>query len=95
MRNTLVSWIRCEGIVGMTIERLQDLYKAEPFRPFVLHLADGREIPVHHREFIMSVPSGRTIVVVQPDDSLNIIDLLLVTDVELKRATNGKRRRAG
>lgn len=79
----------------MTIEKIRDLYNAQPFRPFVMHLADGREIPVHHREFIMTVPSGRTIVVVQPDDSLNIIDLLLVTDLEIKAVSNGagKRRR--
>lgn len=53
-------------------------------------------IPVHHRELILAVPSGRTLIVVQPDDSMNIIDLLLVTDVEIKRGRNGstgKRRR--
>ncbi len=79
----------------MTIERIRELYKAQPFRPFVIHLADGRSVPVHHREFIMAVPSGRTLLVVQPDDSLNIIDRLLVTDVEIKPARNGSSRRRG
>jgi hypothetical protein len=80
----------------MTIEQLRNLYNAQPFRPFVIHLADGREIPVHHREFMMAVPSGRTIVVCQPDDTMNIIDLLLVTDVELQPPTEGPvRRRRG
>jgi hypothetical protein len=77
----------------MTIEKLREVYNAQPFCPFVIHLADGRAVPVHHREFIMSVPSGRTVLVVQPDDTLNIIDLLLVTDLELKPATDGSRRR--
>jgi hypothetical protein len=79
----------------MTIERVKELYDAKPFQPFVIHLADGREIPVHHREFILSAPSDRTIYVTQPDDSFNIIDLLLVTDLELKGVRNGssKRRR--
>jgi hypothetical protein len=76
----------------MTIERLKELYDAQPFKPFLLHLADGREIPVRHRDFIMAAPSGRTIVVMQPDDSLNIIDLLRVTDVELKLTRNGIRK---
>ncbi len=76
----------------MTIEKLKELYDTQPFKPFVIHLADGREIPVRHRDFIMAVPSGRTIVVVQPDDSMNIIDLLLVTDVELKPTRNGSRK---
>jgi hypothetical protein len=79
----------------MTIEKLKELYDAQPFQPFIIHLADGREVPVHHRDFIMAVPSGRTILVVQPDDTLNIIDLLLVTDVELNRhkSVSQKRRR--
>jgi hypothetical protein len=44
----------------------------------------------------MTVPSGRTVLVAQPDDTVNIIDLLLVTDLELKPAANGaaKRRKA-
>ena len=80
----------------MTIEQLRDVFNAQPFQPFVMHLADGRAIPVHHRESIMSAPSGRTITVYQPDDTLNIIDLLLVTDLEIKPAANGsgKRRKA-
>lgn len=77
----------------MTVEQLRNAYSAQPFRPFVLHLADGREVPVSSREFIMAVPSGRTVVVCQPDDTLNIIDLLLVTDLELRPSSNGSRRR--
>ena len=37
----------------MTIEQLRNVYNAQSFRPFVIHLANGREVPVHHREFIM------------------------------------------
>ena len=77
----------------MTIERIRELYNAQPFQPFLIHLADGCSVPVHHREFMMSVPSGRTLFVAQPDDSVNIIDLLLVTDLELKPAGNGTSRR--
>jgi hypothetical protein len=67
----------------MTIEQLRNLYNAQPFQPFLMHLADGRNIPVRHREFLMPSPSGRTVIVYQPDDSFNIIDLLLVTDLEV------------
>jgi hypothetical protein len=79
----------------MTIEQLRAADSAKPFRPFVIHLADGRAIPVQHPEFLLTVPSGRTIVVCQPDDTLNIIDLLLVTDLEFQLSANGsgKRRR--
>jgi hypothetical protein len=75
----------------MTIEKLKEFYQATPFRPFVIHLADGRAIPVQHRDFIAAAPSGRTIGVYQPDDTFNLIDLLLVTDLEVK--ANGRRKR--
>ena len=71
----------------MTIEQVRQVYNAAPFRPFIIHLADGRQIPVKHREFMALSPSGRTIVVYQADDTSNIIDLLLVTDLEIR---NGK-----
>ena len=69
----------------MTIERLREAYDAQPFIPFVLHLADGRGIPVRSREFVVPAPSGRTIGVFQPDNRMNVIDLLLVTDLEFQR----------
>lgn len=79
--------------IHMTIEQLRAVYNAQPFKPFVIHLADGRAIPVMHREFIMSVPSGRTVFVCQPDDTTNIIDLLLITDLELRSTSNGTHKR--
>jgi hypothetical protein len=77
----------------MTIEQLRNVYDSKPFRPFVIHLADGRQIPVLSREFMLTAPSGRTIVVYQPDDTLNLIDLLLVTDLEFHPPSNGSSRR--
>jgi hypothetical protein len=68
----------------MTAEQLRRLYDAQPFKPFIIHLADGREIPVRHREYIMVSPQGRTFAVYQPDDTANIIDLYLVTDLEVR-----------
>ena len=74
----------------MTIDKVRELYDARPFRPFALHSADGREIVVEHPEFMAQAPSGRTIVVYQPNDSFNIVDLLLVTDLRVRSASNGE-----
>ncbi|MEX2142367.1 MAG: hypothetical protein WD894_24070 [Pirellulales bacterium] len=74
----------------MTIEKVREVYRAEPFRRFVLHLADGRHIAVPHREFMAIGPTGRTVIVYDEDDAHNIIDLLLVTDI---RVENGSKRR--
>lgn len=67
----------------MTIEELRKLYTAQPFQPFLIHMADGRNIQVRHREYIMASPSGRTAHVYQPDDSFDIIDIALVTALEV------------
>ena len=68
----------------MTIDQLRDAYNRQPFRPFTLHLADGRSIHVPSREMLASAPNGRTIVVYVDEDRINIIDLLLVTDLEIQ-----------
>lgn len=77
----------------MTIEQLHHYYNSQPFQPFVIHLADGRQISVPSREFMMTSPNGRTIGVYQPDGVANVIDLLLATDLEFRPVTNGARRR--
>jgi hypothetical protein len=77
----------------MTIEKVRAFYEATPFQPFVIHLADGRALKVQSPEFLATAPSGRTITVYQPDDSLNVIDLLLVTDLEIP-AGNGRKKRS-
>jgi hypothetical protein len=68
---------------------IRNLYNAVPFVPFVTHLADGRAVPVLHQEFLTRDPQGRTVTVYQPDGSFNIVNVLLVTDVELKGDRQG------
>ena len=75
----------------MTTEQLKQMHTARPFRPFTLRLADGEVVPVPHPEFLFFSPSGRTIVVATPDDAFKIIDLLLVTSIDV--GTNGKSKR--
>jgi len=77
----------------MTTNLLRSTLNAQPFVPFILHLADGRSIPVKHREFAMISPSGRTVAIFQPDDAANFVDLLLVTDLEIPANGSAKRRK--
>jgi len=67
----------------MTIEQLRKIHQAQPFRPFIICMADGTSYHVPHREFLSQSPSGRTIIVYHPDDSASIIDLLLVTELKV------------
>ena len=66
----------------MTIEKLKALHGARPFRPFVIHVADGASFRVDHPEFMAQSPMGRTITLELHDGSTQHIDLLLVTRLE-------------
>ena len=77
----------------MTIEQMRRMYQARPFQSFVVHLADGREIPVRSPEFLSFSPSGRTAIIHHGRDAFDIVDLLLVTSLELKDGDQSRRRR--
>jgi hypothetical protein len=77
----------------MTLEAFRETLNAQPFQPFVIHIAEGRSVPVVSREFIMRDPRGRTILVYQPDGRLSTIDLLLVTELEQQPEGESSRRR--
>jgi hypothetical protein len=68
---------------GMTVEQLKNVHQAKPFRPFTIHMGDGRTFRIEHPEFLSRSPSGRTIIVHQSDESFRVLDLLLVTGLEV------------
>ena len=67
----------------MTLEQLKRVIQGNPFRPFTIHMGDGRVFLIKHRDFISHSPSGRTVIVYDNDDSFSILDLLLVTELEV------------
>lgn len=73
----------------MTRERVQTLRDASPFRPFVVHMADGRSFRVPHRDFVSVAPAGRTLIVYGEGEAFSILDLLLVTELEVERQPSG------
>ena len=76
----------------MTIEQIRKAHQARPFRPFKLRTADGREYAVPHPEFLYMTPSGRTVIVADTDETVELIDLLLVASLHFD---DGPRRRSG
>jgi hypothetical protein len=46
-------------------------------------MADGRQFHIPHPDFLSMSPSGRTAVIFHPDGSASIVDLLLMTELEL------------
>ena len=70
----------------MTAERFRAMREANPFHPFTKHLADGRSYTIPHRDFVSQSPGGRTIIVYHSDESFSIVDLHLVTKLQVVRA---------
>lgn len=70
----------------MTLEQLRTVHQATPFRPFTIHMTDGRALHVPHSEFLSHSASGRTVIVHHMDDTFSIVDLLLVNELEVHGA---------
>lgn len=74
----------------MTIQQLRAALRAIPFRPFDIHMADGRTFHVPHPDFLLMSPSGRMAFAFGEDDEFSILDLLLMTELEFSRATTSR-----
>ncbi|MBA2432291.1 MAG: hypothetical protein H0V56_09260 [Chthoniobacterales bacterium] len=66
----------------MTGEQIRNLYRATPFEPFRVHMANGRSVDIPHPDFMHLSPTGRRLIVDRDDDNFEIVDVLLVTSVE-------------
>ena len=77
----------------MSIGALRKLHLARPFKPFRLRLANGRKLGVMRPEMIAYSPKSLFAVVYFTSGSFEIVDLLLVTGLEvMSNGRRGKRR---
>jgi len=68
---------------------------AEPFRPFLVKLAEGRPFEVRHPENISCSPNGRE-VVVYDDTGMHLLEQrLLIELVPAERPATAKRKAGG
>ncbi len=83
----------------MTIERLREAQRSEPFKPFTLRLADGRSFRVNHPEFLALPPKAndRTFLLfLESDDPdrespMTILDSFLVVSLDFgEQGRNGQ-----
>ena len=72
----------------MIIEQFRAVLHDQPFRPFTIRMADGRSFEVVHPDFVAQSQSGRTVIVIQPDDSYSVLDPLLMSELQV---ANGQR----
>jgi hypothetical protein len=78
----------------MTADQIRSLRDATPFRPFRVHMANGKSADVPHPDFINLSPTGRILIISRENDSFELIDTLLVTSAETlpKNGTRSRRR---
>jgi hypothetical protein len=75
----------------MTTDALHKIHAARPFVPFYLRLGDGQKLPVTHPEMLAYAPKSRLATVYLKDGSFEIVDLLLVTGLEV--VANGQKQK--
>ena len=63
--------------------RIRQLLRAEPFMPFVIRMADGRDYRIEHPDFVLAAASDvPQITIEEPDGRQHFLSALLVTSVE-------------
>ena len=73
----------------MNIEHLRSLRDAAPFTPFTIHMTDGQSFRVPHRDFVVTSPGGRTVIVYRSPEEFSFVDLLLVTELAVDPQPSG------
>jgi hypothetical protein len=76
----------------MKIDEVRGLLHAAPFRPFIVHIADGGSLAVAHEDFVAIAPTGREMIVYQRNGSHQIVDTMLVTRLELTNRPKSRKR---
>ena len=75
----------------MKIDEVRRLLHAQPFRPFLIHFADGGRVPVKHEDFVALAPTGREMIVYQADGDYQVVDIMLVTRLQVLRKNGAKK----
>lgn len=71
----------------MRVSEIRETLRKQPFRPFRIHLADGRQFPIDHVDFLLISRSERSIVVADLNGGYEIIDPMLVTSLSVLEET--------
>lgn len=66
----------------MTNEDIRKLQSQAPFRPYDIHLVDGRILHVPHSEFLFIPPcSVRTVIVAHGKGSFDIVNTTVIVSI--------------
>jgi hypothetical protein len=84
----------------MTSTELRNAVRAQPFKPFIIHMGGGRNLLVDHPEIAAIDPNGRTAIIFKRDGGWEVVDILMIQSLEFSprrdnRGGNGGRKKAG
>ena len=79
----------------MKAEEIRKLLHEQPFRPFIVHVAEGGRLLVEHEDYVALAPSGREMLVYRHDrpDDYEIVDVMRVKGLEVASRNGGKKPR--
>ena len=58
----------------MLTDEMRSLMRAQPFRPFVVHLSDGTTVNIHHHDYAWLLPSGGELHVEDTQGKVHLIN---------------------
>jgi len=70
----------------MTIDQFRAALHRLPFAPFAIRMTDGRSFEVPHPDFVAHSPSGRTVIVFNTNETHSVLDLILMSELEVHSA---------
>jgi hypothetical protein len=73
-------------------DQLVTAKRAEPFRPFTIHLTDGKRLIVDRADCFILGRRGRTVAVNTRDDRLQLIDVSLIAKLTTRRKPAGRKK---
>ena len=80
----------------MTIKELKKAKDERPFRPFLIHMSDGRELKVPHPDAVAWENDDAEIAVCMvPGGGWEVIDVILITSLGIAPPTSARRKGAG
>ncbi len=66
----------------MIADQVREFLDEAPFKPFILHLADGKTIEVIHPDFVAFSTDYQMVIVALPTGACRAINLANVTQIE-------------
>lgn len=67
----------------MSVSSIREAISARPFRPFTVRVADQRSYTIPHPEFVNIGPQNRSLVIWHDDGGASIVDMLMITGIDL------------